>query len=122
MPFLVGEKMTTTSNLSMEMLDDPIFYIYLIGVLFYIPSFISQFILSVQIWKHNLTNNLSENLLINIGCWVIYLFLGLSCGEFFCLFAFECVLWVLVENFSEVFVDCFLIRTLGMKNYDCLVF
>lgn len=67
----------------MRMFEDPVFYEYLIGAIFYIPSFVSQSGLLAQIRVHKLVNDLLANLLINIVCWAVGLFFGLCSGKFF---------------------------------------
>jgi hypothetical protein len=70
-----------SNSIQSNLFDDPVFYVYLIGIFFFLPSFLSQFILLIQIWKHKLINGLSANLLINIILWTIFLFLGLVIGK-----------------------------------------
>jgi hypothetical protein len=72
----------TQSASTMNLLDDPIFYIYIVGIFLFTPSFLSQAMLLIQIWKHRLTDDLSANLIINIAAWALLLFLGLLSGRF----------------------------------------
>jgi hypothetical protein len=72
---------TTAVYAPIELLDDPVFYIYLFSCTIYLPSLIFQLTILVQIRRHRL-NDLSANLVINIVLWCLDLFLGLLVGKF----------------------------------------
>jgi hypothetical protein len=71
---------TTVTELSS--LDDPVFYVYVLGAVFSAPAILLQTVLLIQIRLHKLYNELSANLLFNIGCWWLLLLLGLCMGGF----------------------------------------
>lgn len=73
---------TTQSPAEMHILDDPVFYVFLVAICLYSPAFVSQVTLLIQIWKHRLADGLSANLIINIVIWAVFLFLGISIGKY----------------------------------------
>lgn len=74
---------TNSTQRELTVFEDPMCYVYVIAILFFLPSFVSQVALLIQIRMHKLASDLSANLLINMGCWTFSLFMGLCCGEFF---------------------------------------
>ncbi|KAI6170475.1 hypothetical protein M3Y97_01148200 [Aphelenchoides bicaudatus] len=67
----------SSANKTNQLLNDPVFYVHCGTIGLYVPAFLLQATILYKIQKYRLVHSLSANLIINIICWVLFLFLGL---------------------------------------------